>query len=340
MVGVVHDIHGKNWACFTAEKISDLPAIKESIEGADFNFPKITYQQHAKIAEKLGFKVSNTETIHSSIAFLPKRKLEKPADFPEPEQLVKLAKEINQKQVQSTIPVNFDWDLQGFVSPVKDQGSCGSCYAFAAVGMLEARARVQTNNQWQPLFSEQDAISCHPELNQGCEGGFAYLTAGKYGHEFGFVEENCFEYKQSGGRDMAECKPDIENCKRHYVSEYGYVGGYYGAGTALLLQQEILENGPVAIGIDTSGMHGYQGGIIVPTGFGFDPLELVGHAVLITGWGVGTAEDGAQEGVPYWKVKNSWGDHWGEDGYFRVLRGVDAFGCESILATAKLIPPM
>merc|ERR1712242_187465 len=208
--------------------------------------------------------------IHDSVKYLPKRKRETPASFPDSQKLIEQAKASLQK-LESTIPVNFDWDDMGYVSPVKDQGSCGSCFAFASVGMLEARARVQTNNVWQPLFSEQEPISCHQEYNQACEGGFAYLTAGKYGNEQGFVEQDCFTYKQGDGRDMHPCQPDIENCPRHKVSEYGYVGGYYGAGDAIKLQQEVYTNGPVAIGIDTSGMHGYQGGIIVPTGYGFDP---------------------------------------------------------------------
>jgi len=337
MVGVVHDVQGRNWACFTAEKLDGPTPVKDTPIFSHAH-PKITFEEHRKLAQKLGFKVNEHPHIHESVKYLPKRKRETPASFPDSGKLIELAKRRN-AELGSTLPANFDWDDMGFVSPVKNQGSCGSCFAFASVGMLEARARVQTNNVWQPLFSEQEPLSCHQELNQGCEGGFAYLTAGKYGNEFGYVEEECFTYKQSGGRDMAPCQPDIEGCKRHFVSEYGYVGGYYGAGTAHLLQQEVFENGPVAIGIDTSELHGYEEGIVVPTGYGFDPLELVGHAVLITGWGVGGPEDGDQEGLPYWKVKNSWGD-WGENGYFRVLRGVDAFGCESILATAKIIPPI
>ena len=194
MVGVVHDVQGKNWACFKAEKIVEPEVVKSKVMSKQILQKYVSYEENKKIADQLGFQLSEIAEIHSSIKFMPKRKLENPKDFPHPENLIKLAKQRN-KAIKSTIPVNFDWDDQGFVSPVKDQGSCGSCYAFASVGMLESRARVITNNQWQPLFSEQDAISCHFELNQGCDGGFAYLTAGKYGQQFGYIEESCFSYR-------------------------------------------------------------------------------------------------------------------------------------------------
>jgi cathepsin C len=75
---------------------------------------------------------------------------------------------------------------------VRTQGSCGSCYAIAAVAMLEARVRIATGNEQQPRLSEQDVVSCSP-YSQGCDGGFPYLV-GKYLQDFGVVDDDCFPY--------------------------------------------------------------------------------------------------------------------------------------------------
>nr|XP_053651838.1 dipeptidyl peptidase 1-like [Cherax quadricarinatus] len=101
-----------------------------------------------------------------------------------------------QKVRASFLPENFDWrDVEGvnYVSPVRDQESCGSCYAFATMGMLEARLRIATRNQRQDVFSTQDIISCS-ELAQGCDGGFGYLIGGRHPHEQGVVADECNPY--------------------------------------------------------------------------------------------------------------------------------------------------
>ena len=97
---------------------------------------------------------------------------------------------------KQSIPTNLDWRNKNgvnYVSPVDDQASCGSCYAFASAGLMESRVRVGTNNQHQPLFSEQEMITCGQDrtYNQGCAGGWDIFMAGMYGQDYGFVEEGC-----------------------------------------------------------------------------------------------------------------------------------------------------
>jgi hypothetical protein len=104
------------------------------------------------------------------------------------------------------IPAAFDWrNVSGvdYVSPVRDQGQCGSCYAFSSAGMMEARIRLASQNQKQPILSTQDVVSCS-FYSQGCEGGFPYLIAGKYGRDIGLLEEACYPY---AGVDSA-CTPN------------------------------------------------------------------------------------------------------------------------------------
>merc|ERR1712172_245377 len=125
---------------------------------------------------------------------------------------------------ESFLPKSFDWrnvDGVSYVSPVRNQGACGSCYAFSSMGMLESRVRILTANSRQFTFSPQDIVSCS-SLAQGCSGGFPYLIAGRYGKDHGVVEEACSPYT---GNDTA-CS--THTCLRHYTGSYGYVGGYYG----------------------------------------------------------------------------------------------------------------
>merc|ERR1711981_971610 len=220
---------------------------------------------------------------------------------------------MNFDKLGSSIPQNFDWVDLNMTSPVKNQGSCGSCYAFASMGMFEARARVQTNGAWQPLFSEQDVVSC-TNLAQGCSGGFPYLIS-KYGQDFGIVEDECYgEYMSGTTRQDEDCIAN--SCFRHKVSDYGYVGEFYGGATEYAMRQEIYANGPIAVSLEAGGLHDYNGGVwIQPSnGVGWDPYEATTHVVVITGWGW---DD--ETGFPFWNVKNSWGASWGENGYFRII---------------------
>jgi len=151
------------------------------------------------------------------------------------------------KLAAASIPANFDWrNVSGvnYVSPVRSQASCGSCYAYSAQAMMEARIRVASKNAQQPILSTQDVVSCS-NYAQGCHGGFPYLIS-KYARDFGYAEEACYPYE---GRDSAcEPKPTADcNPRRWFVSQYYYIGGFYGQSTEQLMQEEIMANGPIAV---------------------------------------------------------------------------------------------
>nr|4CDF_B Chain B, DIPEPTIDYL PEPTIDASE 1 HEAVY CHAIN [Homo sapiens]4CDF_E Chain E, DIPEPTIDYL PEPTIDASE 1 HEAVY CHAIN [Homo sapiens]6RNI_B Chain B, Dipeptidyl peptidase 1 [Homo sapiens] len=162
------------------------------------------------------------------------------------------------------LPTSWDWrNVHGinFVSPVRNQASCGSCYSFASMGMLEARIRILTNNSQTPILSPQEVVSCS-QYAQGCEGGFPYLIAGKYAQDFGLVEEACFPYT---GTD-SPCKMK-EDCFRYYSSEYHYVGGFYGGCNEALMKLELVHHGPMAVAFEVYDdfLH-YKKGIYHHTG--------------------------------------------------------------------------
>ena len=132
----------------------------------------------------------------------------------------------------SLLPDSFDWrNINGvnYVSPVRDQGNCGSCYAFGSMGMDEARIRIASNNTIQTVFSTQDIVVCS-NYSQGCEGGFPYLVSGKYGEDYGLVEESCNPYTGQDG--VCNTK---STCKRQYLTKYRYLGGFYGGKILYIL---------------------------------------------------------------------------------------------------------
>jgi len=242
----------------------------------------------------------------------------------------------NNENIVSDIPASWDWrnvNGQNFVSPVRDQGQCGSCYAFASMGALEARIRIMSNNTQQPILSPQHAVSCS-QYSQACDGGFPYLTAGKFGQDFGIVEEECFPYEGVNGNCLDRCsKPN----KLWFTKTYNYIGGYYGASTVTGMQQEILMNGPIPVSFEVlDDFYSYSSGVYTHSGFrsGFNPFVITNHVVVIIGWGV------TDDGVKYWTVKNSWGDSWGENGFFRILRDPGYWGgeCGIESLTVSVIP--
>jgi len=230
------------------------------------------------------------------------------------------------------LPENFDWtDVNGvnYVTPVRDQASCGSCYAFASMATIEAKLKIATDNARDEVFSPQDVVECSV-LAQGCMGGFNYLIAGRMAMEQGVVQESCNTYT---GRD-GSCSTDM-SCDRTYVSSYEYLGGYYGACSEELMMQALVDNGPLAVSFMVySDFYGYGGGIYHHTGLrdGYNPFEMTSHAVTLVGYGVD-----ANTGEKFWNVKNSWGKYWGEHGYFRIRRGTNEASIESITVDVAVV---
>ena len=228
-------------------------------------------------------------------------------------------------------PATMDWrDMKNkdYVTPIRNQGQCGSCYAFASMAMLESRYMIASKGSVHKIFSPQDVVGCS-EYAQGCDGGFPYLIAGKYAEDFGVVEESCFPYLAHNSK----CD-ERSGCQRYRATNYKYVGGYFGACN----EQEMmmaLQDGPVSVAFEvTDDFQHYRRGIYHSTGLTdkFNPFRLTNHAVLLVGYG-------EELGTKYWIVKNSWGAAWGEEGYFRIVRGTNELNIESMAVVADPIMP-
>jgi len=217
------------------------------------------------------------------------------------------------------LPKNWDWrnvNGKNYVGPVRDQGWCGSCYAFAATAMHESRVRIMTNNKLTPTYSPQDIVDCSPYAF-GCMGGFLFSEA-KYGEDFGYAEESCSRYE-----DWTRQCTSLQRCKRSYATDYEFIGSHTGGCNELAMQLAIYRHGPIVVGFAVFwDFIWYRRGIYYHYGYNW---WLGGHAVTVVGWG----EDPQTE-TKYWIVKNSWGTWWGEDGYFRIIRGLNECYIESV----------
>jgi len=257
------------------------------------------------------------------------------------------------------LPNRFDWrNVKGesFISPVRDQGACGSCFAMATIDALEARIRVQSKNAHKLNLAVQDVISCSP-YSQQCSGGYPFAVA-KYANDFGVVTEECMRYKAINGTCSMKCKnPDIVA----RVSSYEYVGGFLQAGNELDMMREIYENGPI---VGSFMVHDdfkyYKDGVYthVAGKAGHrkqsNPIEFTSHSICIIGW-----DEDETTGEKSWIIKNSWGRTFGEEapkdspfwkencsnsesgpcrGFFRLRRGVDESAIES--AAVSFIPKL
>jgi cathepsin C len=228
-----------------------------------------------------------------------------------------------------SLPTDFDWrnkDGQNFLGAPVNQGSCGSCYVISTVNMMSARKRILEGDPHGEGFSYQFPLFCG-EYNQGCDGGYPELVA-KWSHDVTLLPESCGTYDLGDQSCKVTC--DVGSADQYRVADYGYVGGYYGGSTEANMMQEVHENGPIAIAIEPNDdfMY-YEQGVYEHASALFDEWTKVDHAVLLTGWG----ED---NGKKYWRVQNSWGPQWGEQGTFRIRRGVDESAVEAQPVFAKV----
>jgi len=206
-------------------------------------------------------------------------------------------------------PSTWDWRDQGAVTEVKDQGQCGSCWSFGTTGDIEGTWYLA--NKKLISLSEQQLVSCD-KTDSACNGGlqenaFDYVI--KVG---GIQSEADYPYVSGNGR-VPSCAVDAKKFVAN-ISAWAQVSK--SASGESNIAPYSYTNGPVTIGIDATPMQTYIKGIDNPSNC--SPYKL-NHAVLIVGWGT-------ENGVDYWTIKNSWGTLWGEKGYYRIVRGVDACG--------------
>lgn len=202
------------------------------------------------------------------------------------------------------LPDSKDWrDESNVVTPVKDQGGCGSCWAFSAAQTFESQLAIQTQSAVQKL-SPQQIVSCSPNPDQcggsgGCDGSTQPL-AFDYTKTAGLTTEDAYPYQGTTG-----------TCQTSKIQPVAYNGGYavLPPNDYTALMDAVANVGPVAISIAAGGMtfQFYGGGVLS----GCNDF-VMDHAVQLVGYG----SDGGKD---YWLVRNSWGN-WGEQGYIRMQR--------------------
>jgi hypothetical protein len=196
----------------------------------------------------------------------------------------------------TTLQASIDWSNND--SPVKNQRYCGSCWAFAAIALVE---NLSDRND----LSEQELVSC--VTGNDCNGGW-YFDALKYVKNYGVSPESCYPYTSTNGNCSSKCSdPDYLVKISNYTSE----PGLWGEPANVNNIKAQLQNGPICVAmlVPEDGTFDYYSGGVYNYNGGYIPWGGNGHAVLIVGY-----NDSGQ----YFKVKNSWGSSWGESGYFRI----------------------
>lgn len=261
---------------------------------------RLEYRRAFDSAALTGVKFSFTTLGRFTESFsLPGVSSQAPADIPQEDSL---AADL------TALPGSFDWCDHNGCTPVKNQGNCGSCWAFATVGPLESLIKI--NDNMTVDLSEQYLVSCNAD-GWGCDGGF-------WAHDYhqwktpngeteaGAVLESNFPY---ASRDTA-CNPP--HPKAYRIDSWQYVCPDCTPTTAQL-KQAIYEHGPLSVSVCVNdAFQNYNSGI-----FSGPSCSDLNHGVVLVGW---DDDDGC------WIMRNSWSSAWGENGYMRIKYGVSRIG--------------
>jgi len=229
------------------------------------------------------------------------------------------------KPIPLNTPDYFNWkdyEDKDWMTPAKDQGLCGSCWAFAALGVLESIINIREGSaDLDPDLSEQYLLSCLPRTGS-CNGGLVYYTyyyindttfEGNYCN--GIIFESCFPYQADDTVPCSEKCVDWEE-KLVPISDFGYFITDGSINDREVIQTQIMQNGPISTSIEADDDF-IQWGIDSHNSNDYYPYyerDITNHAIIILGW----KEDPSIGKGGYWICKNSWGTDWGYDGFFNI----------------------
>lgn len=213
-------------------------------------------------------------------------------------------------------------------APIRNQGQCGSCWAFCMTTSLSERFCQLSGGKYRPIISPQFVVNCDTS-NNGCNGG-RMTSAFDFMKRKGAPEDSCVAYYSGTTKKAGPCPKkcdDGSNLPLWYASK----GYSIRARDVKAMQTDIIKYGPIVVGFyvyddfkpffnaTPKGIYTRKSGTSL----------LGGHGVTVMGWG-------EENGTPYWLVHNSWGEAWGDEGYFRIKRGNNECGFESMMVCAGL----
>ncbi|XP_035826084.1 cathepsin B-like [Aplysia californica] len=250
--------------------------------------------------------------------------------------------------VSDDLPKEFDprkkWPKCQSLSEVRDQSTCGSCWAFGSVEAMTDRICIAGGGAVH--ISAEDMNSCCDSCGMGCNGGYpaaawdwyvktGVVTGGQYGSKQGCLPYSLAHCDHHVKGKYQPCGPVVPTPKCTKQCEAGYSKSYnadkqfgstsYGVRGVDQIAQELVSNGPVTAAFDVfEDFLSYKTGVYKHvTG-----QYLGGHAIKIIGYGVENGQD-------YWLVTNSWNEDWGDKGYFKIAKGSDECSIEDMVVTGK-----
>jgi len=207
------------------------------------------------------------------------------------------------------IPQTLDWRTQNMVTPVKDQGQCGSCWAFSTVENIESMYCMKNKidcTTFAPL-SPQEIVDCDT-TDQGCDGGDPPTAYAFVMQEGGLEDDSDYPYTAADGTCAFQ-----SNLVKVTITNWQYATTNSDEPT---MQNNLVSWGPLSICVDAEPWQDYTSGIMMAS----DCSNSLDHCVQLVGYDMTNS-------TPFWIVRNSWGLDWGENGYIRLQYGQDTCGC-------------
>ncbi|EFA01288.1 cathepsin B [Tribolium castaneum] len=240
----------------------------------------------------------------------------------------KIKHNFNPQDIPKTFDARKKWPKCDSLNRIRDQGSCGSCWAFAAVETMSDRICIHSSGAKKFFFSAEDLLSCCTACGS-CSGGYMmaafdfYIKQGVVSGGDLNSNEGCRPYT-ADAHDKGVTPSCTKSCRKGYPTSYSS-DKHYGSKDYIVdagvsnIQYEIMTNGPIIVSFKVyQDFYNYGSGVYHHVSGNYTG----NHIVKIVGWGTEKEQD-------YWLIANSWGSSWGEHGFFKILRGKNECGIEN-----------